>query len=292
MRSRPSLLLCAAAAFVSAGCEVHEHGYVSGPAALQGEVAVDEPQGEVIEGPGVAAIDVEPDPTQRVYVYDEGFPPGVYLYDNYYYYGGYRYPHDLFINQYVQRNVQQHRYVNVEDNRRQGQKLEQGQRAEFAKTHGVRQKPAARTEAKPAQPRVQTPVRQPEAARPEVQRPENRTPANEERRPAVQQPEKAAAEPRVERPENRTPANEQRRPAVQQPEKPAAEPRVERPANPAPANEERRDVQRPATPENKQAPANEERRDVQRPATPENKQAPAREPSKPNPEEQKRDEGK
>ncbi len=229
MRFHRTFMFCAAAALASTGCEVHEHD--RGPAALQGEVTVDEPQGEVIEAPGVTAIDVEPDPAQRVYVYDEGYPPGTYVYDNYYYYGGYRYPRDVFVNRYVQENIRRHRYVNVEENRREGQRLEQRHREEFSKTHGMRQRPAGRSE---AQPRGQVPVRQPEAARPNVERPEYRAPANEERRT-------------VQQPANRAPANEERR-------------ETERPAGPAPANERRTDV---AHPENRAAPAREPSRQNQ-----------------------------
>jgi hypothetical protein len=257
MRFRQSLMLCAAAALVSAGCE-HEHEHDGGPAALQGEVAVDEPRGAVIEGPGVEYIDVEPDPVQRVYVYDEGYPPGTYVYNNYYYYGGYRYPRDVFVNRYVQENVRQRRYIDRDENRREGQRVEQSQRSEFTKTRGVHQRPAARQD---VQPRGQTPVRQPEAARPNVERLENRAPINQEHRTVAQPPA------------NRPPVNEERRPAV------------ERPVSPAPAHEERRPaVERPASP----PPAVEHRTEVHQ----ENRATPAREPAKPTPEQQRRDEGK
>jgi hypothetical protein len=100
--------------------------------------------GPVIEAPGVVLVDVEPPPEERVYVYDPGFPPGVYFYDNYYWYGGYRYPHDVFINQYVTRNVRENRYTRVDENRRQGYQMEARQRADFARTRGIR--PQARPE--------------------------------------------------------------------------------------------------------------------------------------------------
>jgi hypothetical protein len=119
--------------------------------APQPEVVVAAPvvAGPVFEAPGVEVIEVEPPPVERVYVYDPGYPPGCYFYNDYYWYGGYRYPHDVFINRYVRVNVRENRFSNVEENRRQGQQIEARHRAEFAENHGVRQanraaKPAAR----------------------------------------------------------------------------------------------------------------------------------------------------
>jgi hypothetical protein len=251
MRHVRPFVICAAAAFISAGCEVH-----SGPdrVAVSGgaDVSVEEPQGAVVQGPGVEEVDVDPDPAQRTYIYDEGYPPGTYTYNGYYYYGGYRYPHDVFVNQYVQENIRQHRYVDAGDNRKQGLQIEQRNRTEFAQTHGVRKnRPAAQG----GQPREQAPARQPEAparqpdVRPNVE--QNRVPTNEEKRPAVEQPQ------------NRTPANEERRPAVEQPQNrvPANEerrPAVEQPQNKTPGNDANRSPE--ARPDNKANPANEEHR--------------------------------
>ena len=36
-----------------------------------------------------------------------------YLWGGFYYYGGYRYHHDVFVHRYVEVNVHEHRYVNV-----------------------------------------------------------------------------------------------------------------------------------------------------------------------------------
>jgi hypothetical protein len=216
MRLNRSILLCAAtAALVSAGCDSHEHDHYVGPAptAITGEVSVDEPQGEVISGPGVAYVDVEPDPAQRVYVYDEGYPPGTYSYDNYYYYGGYRYPRDVFVNQYVQENIRQHRYVNAGENRQAGTRIEQKQRADFAVNHGVRHaQPGAVQPGRPAvQPRVETPARRPEAEKPAVERPA----AQPRVETPVRRPE--AEKPAVERPENRAPTGPDHRGATAPP---------------------------------------------------------------------------
>jgi hypothetical protein len=94
--------------------------------------------GPVVTGPGVEVIQVEPPPYQRVYVYDPGYPPGAYYYSGYYWYGGYRYPHDVFINNYVNVNVRENRYVNVEENRRVGQQIEARHRSDYAMNHGMR----------------------------------------------------------------------------------------------------------------------------------------------------------
>lgn len=93
--------------------------------------------GPVVDAPGVEVIQVEPAPEVRVYVYDPGYPPGVYFYGDYYWYRGYRYPHDVFINRYVVVNVRERRFVDVEQNRRMGQQLAARQRVAYANTHGV-----------------------------------------------------------------------------------------------------------------------------------------------------------
>jgi hypothetical protein len=121
------VLSCLAGLFL-AGCVV----YVPQPQPTS--VAVDQP---VITDPGVVAIDVEPPPDDRVYVYDPGFPPGVYFYNDYYWYNGYRYPHDVFINRYVTVNVRENRFINVDENRRLGQRIEVEHRQDFAANHGV-----------------------------------------------------------------------------------------------------------------------------------------------------------
>jgi hypothetical protein len=96
----------------------------------------------VVTGPGVEAIEVEPPPADRVYVYDPGFPPGCYFYDGYYWYDGYRYPHDVFVNDYVVANVREHRFIDVEENRRTGARIEVEHRQQYAQNHGIRRGPA------------------------------------------------------------------------------------------------------------------------------------------------------
>ena len=100
---------------------------------------------------GGEVIDVEPALDERVYVYDAGFPPGTYLYGGYYWYGGYRYPHDVFLNGYVATNLRGGLYVNVAENRRVGAIREQQHRAEFARTGGKRAPVAARATARAPQ---------------------------------------------------------------------------------------------------------------------------------------------
>lgn len=170
------------------GCAV-----VVRPPVVAAGVTVEEPgvavDGPVFTGPGVVAIDVEPPPDERVYVYDVGFPPGVYLDGGYYWYGGYRYDHDAFINGYVAVNIREHRFADVAENRRAGVAIEQQHRAEFAKTGGKRAnvqtqahaQPPAQAHAQPhaeppaqahAQPQAQAQVRaQPQAAHTVAPRP-------------------------------------------------------------------------------------------------------------------------
>lgn len=254
MRVSRSLLFCAAAVLISAGCEVHERG--AAPVGV--EVSAGGVQGPVIDG-GVA-IDVEPDPAQRQYIYDEGYPPGCYVYENYYYYNGYRYPRDVFVNQYVQENIRQHRFVNADENRRQGQQIEQRQREEFTRNHGVRQTSQGRPQDQRAE---QAPVRQPEAPRADVERPENKAPFKEEHRATV------------DRPENRPPANEERPTNVQRPE------------NKTPVNEER-----PANAERQESKAPTDAQRPSDPQHPENKAKPENEQRKSDAEEPRKEEGK
>jgi hypothetical protein len=115
------------------------------------EVSVESPtvevSGPVVEGPGVEVIDVEPDPVERVYVYDPGYPPGTYFYGGYVFYGGYRYPRDVFYDRYVVVNVHEHRFADAEANRRRGVEIERTHRQEFARTGGRRPAEAARNNA-------------------------------------------------------------------------------------------------------------------------------------------------
>lgn len=88
--------------------------------------------GPVFADPTVVAIDVEPDPAARVYVYDPGFPPGCYFYGGFYYYGGYRYPHDMFVHRYVEVNIRDHRFADPRENREKSSAIEAQHRREFA----------------------------------------------------------------------------------------------------------------------------------------------------------------
>ena len=126
----------AVAGLLSAGCIVVPTREYGPPPPPQPAAYV---EGPAIAAPGVVLIDVEPPPEQRVYVYDPGFPPGVYFYNNYYWYGGYRYPHDVFINRVVTVNIHENRYVRVDENRRMGAPMEARQREDFARTRGVHQ---------------------------------------------------------------------------------------------------------------------------------------------------------
>lgn len=123
-------MTCALAAFFASGCVVETPGPPPGP------VVVADTDGPVVQDPGVVLIDVEPPPDDRQYVYDPGFPPGTYLYNGYYYYGRYRYPHDVFVNRYVAANVSAHRYANVDENRKAGTPIEAQHRANYAKNAG------------------------------------------------------------------------------------------------------------------------------------------------------------
>jgi hypothetical protein len=90
----------------------------------------------VVVGPGVEVVEVEPAPEDRVYVYDEGYPPGVYFCGGFYWYGGQRYEHDVFVRDVVVVNIREGRYRNVEENRRQGQQIEAQHRQAYAVNHG------------------------------------------------------------------------------------------------------------------------------------------------------------
>lgn len=170
MRLTILALLCGCALMWSAGCTVY-----TSPAPVV------ETQGPVVEGPGVEVIEVEPPPVERVYIYDPGYPPGTYFYHGYYYYGGYRYDREVFVHRYVEVNVREHRYVDVEANRREGHRMEETHRAEYARTGGVRES-RPREQVRPEQhemSRQQRPVQR--QARPEQQRPQPRPQQREPR---------------------------------------------------------------------------------------------------------------
>lgn len=133
MRTALALTVCLAGGMLSAGCTVYTQPAPPPPAGY--ETVSD---GPVVEGPGVAVIEVEPAPVERVYIYDPGYPPGTYYYNGYYYYGGYRYERDVFVHRYVEVNVREHRYVDARENREAGRRIEESHRAEYARTGGTR----------------------------------------------------------------------------------------------------------------------------------------------------------
>ena len=178
MNLQRSIAIVAAAAF-AAGCshdrvEYRDRGQ---PVAVRGDYAqpvgysqqynsdyYGEPQTEVVSGPGVEYVDTEPPIEQRTYVYDEGYPPGAFVCNNYVYYGAYRYPQTLFVNDYVQRNVREHRYVDREENRRAGQQIEAKQRTSFEKFQGKRPpRPGGAAAGFDAAPRIGSAKRRPGA---------------------------------------------------------------------------------------------------------------------------------
>lgn len=110
------------------GCVVHEYAPAPEP------VVVERP---IVTGPGVEVIEVEPAPVERVYIYEPGYPPGTYYCDGYYWYGGYRYERDVFVERVVVVNVRERRYVDVEENRRIGGRVEIRHREEFARYGGM-----------------------------------------------------------------------------------------------------------------------------------------------------------
>jgi hypothetical protein len=132
MRKLSVSVACGMVAVICAGCVVYTQPAYR-PVAYEPAPA---PGGPVVVAPGVVAIDVEPPPPERVYVYDPGYPPGCYFYGGFYWYGGYRYPHDVFINRYVTVNVRENRYVNVEENRRVTVQVQERQRQEYVRNGG------------------------------------------------------------------------------------------------------------------------------------------------------------
>ena len=133
MRKSLAFTVCVVGGMLSAGCTVYTQ---PGPPPPPAEYEVSE--GPVIEGPGVAVIEVEPAPVERVYIYDPGYPPGTYYCNGYYYYGGYRYERDVFVHRYVEVNVREHRYADARENREAGRRIEESHRAEYARTGGTR----------------------------------------------------------------------------------------------------------------------------------------------------------
>ena len=109
MNFRTFALLCVACgtlSLLSAGCIIRE-GPPPREVVVEREVVVDEPP-----------------PVERVYIYEEGYPPGSYRCGDYYYYGGYRYERNVFITKVVNVNIHEHRYVNVVENRRVSHEIE------------------------------------------------------------------------------------------------------------------------------------------------------------------------
>ena len=94
-------IFCGATSLLSAGCVIRESP----------------PPREVV-------VVEEPPPVERVYIYEEGYPPGAYRCGDYYWYGGHRYERDVFVTQVVNVNIRERRYVNVEENRRVGHEIE------------------------------------------------------------------------------------------------------------------------------------------------------------------------
>ncbi|HWE01498.1 MAG TPA: hypothetical protein VG326_03740 [Tepidisphaeraceae bacterium] len=165
---------------------------VIAPTPVFGRTAQNEPPGRaVIDDPGLAAVDVAPDPAQRNYVSDPGFPPGTYAYNGYYYYGGYRYPQDAFVSGYVQNNLNQRRFVNVGENRVQVDQIAKQEREVTAANNRA----AVQSAAAAARSVGQTPVRQQQSApAATLKRHEITATVNQENQPPAQQSE------------NRTPA--------------------------------------------------------------------------------------
>jgi hypothetical protein len=122
MRIALTSAVCALMAFLSVGCVVRPIEVV------RAEPAPSMPVGEVII--------VEPMPVERVYIYDRGYPPGTYVWNGYYYYGGYRYERNVFVQRVVNVNIQKNVYVNVVDNRQRGRQIEETHRRDFENHHG------------------------------------------------------------------------------------------------------------------------------------------------------------
>ncbi|MBI3820328.1 MAG: hypothetical protein HY286_16680 [Planctomycetes bacterium] len=116
----------------------------------------------VFTGPGVEIIEIEPAPVERVYIYERGFPPGCYLYNNYYWYNGYRYEHDVFIERHVTVNIRENRYVNVQENKSKIVQIRKEHEDTFAKTGGRHTVQGVKSDSKqPVEPRAKKPIEKP-----------------------------------------------------------------------------------------------------------------------------------
>ena len=124
MRHLLGSVACVGMAAFCVGCEVHE--YRERPVYVERHVEV---------APDVEVVEVEPAPEERVYVYEVGYPPGCYVYNGFYWYGGRRYEHDVFVTRVVNVNIREHRYVNIVENRRAGERIEVQHRQQFAAVH-------------------------------------------------------------------------------------------------------------------------------------------------------------
>jgi hypothetical protein len=139
MRSVNKCVLVIALGLMPVGCTVDIEEV---PPPQQREVIVEQapPPEEVVvapaplvDDPAVIAVEIEPPPEERVYVYDPGFPPGVYISGGFYFYEGHRYPHDIFIDRVVTVNVRDHRFADPDKNRRAGVRIEAQHRAEYTR---------------------------------------------------------------------------------------------------------------------------------------------------------------
>ena len=96
-----SCVACGGLSLLSAGCVIHD----SPP-------------------PRQVVVIEEPPPAERVYIYEVGYPPGTYRCGDYYYYSGQRYEREVFVTRVVNVNIHEHRYINVEENRRVSHEIE------------------------------------------------------------------------------------------------------------------------------------------------------------------------
>jgi hypothetical protein len=159
MRIALASVVCPVAAFLCVGCTLEYRRPI---------VSVDTPPPVVVEETPVGElVTVEPAPVERQYVYLVGYPPGCYLSNNYYWYGGRRYERDVFINRVVNVNIRERRYVNVTENRRVSQQIETTRRttnennagakkptADGRKDDGVKSEPKPPVVRPPAKPTV------------------------------------------------------------------------------------------------------------------------------------------
>lgn len=191
MRIATLTAACLGVGFLSAGCTVYRE---PAPANSYGST-YDQPadEGPVVDGPGVVVIETEPPPAERVYVYDPGYPPGVYFYNNYYWYNGYRYDRDVFRDRYVERNIREHRYEDARQNREEGHRFEEQHRQEYARTGGVRAQrdnsPAHRGGAgQTYRPEQRSTSPRPGGAQPRGEQPTREMPSHRTQPPPAQRP--------------------------------------------------------------------------------------------------------